>query len=79
GLNSVGLKRNNVPRESIANIRELYKVFFRSEMNVSQIMEKWPELVNAQDPHVVMFHDFVKGARRGVYKRTRRGGGTAED
>ena len=79
GLNSVGLKRNNVPRESIANIRELYKVFFRSEMNVSQIMEKWSELVDAEDPHVAMFHAFVKGARRGVYKRTRRGGGTAED
>lgn len=74
GLNSVGLKRNNVPRESIANIRELYKVFFRSEMNVSQVMEKWSELVKADDPHVAMFHEFVKKAKRGVYKRTRRGG-----
>lgn len=80
GLNSVGLKRNNVSRESIANIRELYKVFFRSEMNVSQVMEKWPELVKADDTHVSMFHDFVKKAKRGVYKRTRRGGaGSSEE
>ncbi len=79
GLNSVGLKRNNVSRESIASIRELYKVFFRSELNVSQVMEKWVELVNADDPHVTMFHDFVMCAKRGVYKRTRRGGSASEE
>ncbi|HMM59634.1 MAG TPA: hypothetical protein PKC25_05810, partial [Candidatus Rifleibacterium sp.] len=66
-------------RESIASIRELYKVFFRSEMNVSQVMEKWSEFVKADDPHVAMFHDFVKKAKRGVYKRTRRGGAGASE
>jgi UDP-N-acetylglucosamine acyltransferase len=74
GLNAVGLRRNNVSKESIACIKELYKVFFRSEMNVSQIMAKWEELVDAKDENVKLFHDFVKNAKRGVYKRTRRSG-----
>lgn len=70
GLNSVGLQRNNVSKESLANIKELYRVFFRSDMNVSQIMEQWEKLVKADDPMIKMFYDFVKEATRGVYKRT---------
>jgi len=70
GLNAVGLKRNNVSKESISAIKELYKVFFRSDMNVSQIMEKWEELVDAKDPLIQDFHNFVKAATRGCYKRT---------
>lgn len=72
GLNAVGLRRNNVSRESIASIKELYKVFFRSEMNVSQVLANWSELVDADDENVKLFHDFVKDAKRGVYKQTRR-------
>ncbi len=72
GLNAVGLRRNNVSKESLASIRELYKVFFRSEMNVSQVLSKWEELVDAKDENVKLFYDFVKSAKRGVYKRTRR-------
>jgi UDP-N-acetylglucosamine acyltransferase len=72
GLNTVGLQRNNVDKDSISNIKELYKVFFRSGMNVSQVMEKWPELVKADDPLVKQFHDFVKSATRGCYIRTPR-------
>lgn len=74
GLNSVGLKRNNVPKDSIINIRKLYKAFFCSELNVSQVLEDWENLVNFQDPYVKEFHDFIVSSRtssRGVYKRTR--------
>lgn len=73
GLNAVGLRRNSVSRESITNLKNLFKVFFRSDMNVSQIMGKWEEVVAAEDPYVKMFHDFVKTATRGVYKRIRGG------
>ena len=70
GLNTVGLQRNNVSKESLAHIKELYKVFFRSDKNVSQIMEQWENLVHADDPMVKQFHDFIKEATRGCYKRT---------
>ncbi len=79
GLNAVGLKRNNVPRESIANIRELYKMFFRSDLNVSQALQKWDEMVQADDIYVKMFHEFITRAKRGVYKRTRRGASGSEE
>ncbi len=73
GLNAVGLRRNNIDRESISNIRDLYKVFFRSELNVSQALSDWNNLVAAEDTYVKMFHDFIKASKRGVYKRTRHG------
>lgn len=71
GLNAVGLRRNGMPAESLANLKKLFKIFFRSDMNVSQVMEKWEELVDANDPYVKIFHDFVKDSTRGVIKKTR--------
>lgn len=71
GLNSVGLRRNMVSKESINNLRQLYKVFFTSELNVSQVLEKWSTLVDADDKFVTIFKNFVSNAKRGVYKRTR--------
>ncbi|GAB4274082.1 MAG: acyl-ACP--UDP-N-acetylglucosamine O-acyltransferase [Candidatus Rifleibacteriota bacterium] len=79
GLNTVGLRRNEVSKESIANIRQLFKVFFRSEMNVSQVMEKWDELVDSKDPYIQKFKEFILKSRRGVYKRTRKGPVSSED
>ena len=69
GLNAVGLRRNNVPRESISNLKNLYKVFFRSGMNVSQVLERWNELVAADDPYVQKFYEFIKNSNRGVCKK----------
>lgn len=71
GLNTVGLKRNEVYKESIANLRQMYKVFFRSNMNVSQVMNAWEESVNVSDPYVTKFYNFIKKSNRGVYKKTR--------
>lgn len=71
GLNSVGLRRNMVSKESLNNIKQLYKVFFTSELNVSQVLAKWDKLVNADDEFVTIFKNFIKNAKRGVYKRTR--------
>ena len=77
GLNSVGLRRNMVSKESINSIKQLYKVFFTSELNVSQVLEKWDSLVNTDDEFVLMFKSFITNARRGVYKRTRSANATA--
>jgi UDP-N-acetylglucosamine acyltransferase len=79
GLNAVGLRRNDVSKESIANIRQLFKVFFRSDMNVSQVIEKWDSLVDANDEQVKKFRAFIENSKRGVYKRTRKSGGSSED
>lgn len=71
GLNTVGLKRNGVPKESVEHIRDLFRFFFRSQRNVSQSKEQWRDELDAQDPYVQSFFSFVEGSNRGVYKRTR--------
>jgi UDP-N-acetylglucosamine acyltransferase len=71
GLNSVGLKRNGVPRESLEQIRQLFKLFFRSGLNVSQVLERRKTQSGPEDPYVKDFYDFIARSKRGVYKRTR--------
>jgi UDP-N-acetylglucosamine acyltransferase len=79
GLNAVGLKRNDVSKESITRIRQLFKVFFRSDMNVSQILEKWDDLVDSSDPLIQKFRAFVEKSNRGIYKRTRKSSVSSDD
>ncbi|MES2176486.1 MAG: acyl-ACP--UDP-N-acetylglucosamine O-acyltransferase [Gemmatimonadota bacterium] len=40
GLNSVGLARNNFPEDVVAELKRAYRLFFRSELNVTQAKEK---------------------------------------
>ncbi len=71
GLNAVGLKRNNVAKEGIDVIRLVYKVFFRSGLNVSQANEEMKKLPEAQHPLAQQFLEFVAASKRGIYKRVR--------
>jgi UDP-N-acetylglucosamine acyltransferase len=71
GLNSIGLRRNGVPREAIANIRQAYKLLFRSGLNQTQGKEKLMALPIAQDPYVREFLNFAAKSKRGVYARGR--------
>ena len=52
-------------------LKKLFRVFFRSDMNVTQVMSRWEELVDADDEYVKIFHDFVKSSTRGVCKKVR--------
>jgi UDP-N-acetylglucosamine acyltransferase len=40
GLNSVGLQRNNFPEEVVRELKRAYRIFFRSELNVTQAKER---------------------------------------
>ena len=40
GLNTVGMKRNNVPAESISELKEAYRVLYRSNQNLSTALER---------------------------------------
>ncbi|MFT5170682.1 MAG: UDP-N-acetylglucosamine acyltransferase, partial [Candidatus Marinamargulisbacteria bacterium] len=39
GVNMVGLRRSGLPKLAITEIKEIYKIFFRSGLNVAQAME----------------------------------------
>ncbi len=40
GLNSVGLQRNDFPEEVVRELKRAYRLFFRSELNLSQAKER---------------------------------------
>ena len=71
GLNAVGLRRNGFSKDAVETIRTLFKIFFRSQLNVSQAREQAAALPMASDPNVQTFLQFIKDSKRGIYKRTR--------
>ena len=65
GLNSVGLQRRGFSSESLDSIKEIYRVFYRQGLNVSQaleIVESWPTLT----PEQRIFLEFVRSSERGL-------------
>jgi UDP-N-acetylglucosamine acyltransferase len=40
GLNSVGLQRNNFPEDVVRELKRAYRLFFRSELNLTQARER---------------------------------------
>jgi UDP-N-acetylglucosamine acyltransferase len=65
GLNSIGLQRHGMPQETIAALKRAYRLFFNSDLNVGQALERakvdLPKL-----PEVDHFMSFVASSRRGV-------------
>ena len=64
-LNIIGLKRNGFSPESIRALRDLFKIFFVSGLNVSNAIEKIQNEVEML-PEVKEFIDFVKTSNRAV-------------
>lgn len=65
GLNSVGLERNGFPEEVRRELKRAYRLFFKSELNLSQAREK----ANAelqQFPEVQEFLRFFDNSDRGL-------------
>jgi len=65
GLNSVGLRRNNFPDEVVRELKRAYRLFFRSELNLSQAVQR-AEAELEPLPEVQEFVRFVSDTNRGV-------------
>jgi UDP-N-acetylglucosamine acyltransferase len=65
GLNSVGLQRNNFPEEVVRELKRAYRIFFRSELNVSQAKERAAAELKPF-PEVQELLRFVEESGRGV-------------
>jgi UDP-N-acetylglucosamine acyltransferase len=65
GLNSVGLRRNGFSEEVIRELKRAYRLFFRSELNVSQARAK-AETELHDYPEVQEFLRFLTATDRGV-------------
>ncbi len=67
GLNVVGLQRHGFSEESRQSIKDIYRIFYRSNLNVSQAIEKVEE-IKTLTPEQRIFLDFVKSSDKGICK-----------
>jgi UDP-N-acetylglucosamine acyltransferase len=65
GLNSVGLQRNNFPEPVVRELKRAYRMFFKSELNLSQARAKAQNELQ-QYPEVETFLQFLDDSDRGV-------------
>src|SRR5919205_2564964 len=56
GLNTVGLQRNGFPEDVIRELKRAYRLFFKSELNVSQARER----AQAELRHIPEVEEFLR-------------------
>jgi UDP-N-acetylglucosamine acyltransferase len=66
GLNSVGLQRNGFSEDTLRELKRTYRLLFRSDLNVSQALERARAELNLDTPEVGQLLDFVESSDRGV-------------
>jgi UDP-N-acetylglucosamine acyltransferase len=67
GLNKVGMDRANFSEEAKNIIKEMYKIIFRSKMNVTSALQKIDSEIEKL-PEVINVINFLKRADRGILK-----------
>ena len=67
GLNQVGLRRRNFPKESIQALQKAFKMLFFLRLNTSQALEKIQAEVE-MTPEVRTLVSFVQNSPRGIIK-----------
>jgi UDP-N-acetylglucosamine acyltransferase len=65
GLNTVGLQRRGFSEEVVAELKKAYRLFFRSELNLSQALEQAARELKPFD-EVKALMEFVENSGRGV-------------
>lgn len=65
GLNTIGLQRHGFSEEVLRELKRAYRLFFRSDLNVSQAMERVGEELEPY-PEVTELVKFVEASERGV-------------
>ena len=65
GLNSVGLQRRGFSAEVLSELKKAYRLFFRSELNVSQAMERATSELKPL-PQVQALMKFLAESERGT-------------
>jgi UDP-N-acetylglucosamine acyltransferase len=65
GLNLVGLQRHGFPQETIEILKRAYRLLFRSDLNVSQAVERIKSDLPGI-PEVRYLVEFIEGSERGI-------------
>jgi UDP-N-acetylglucosamine acyltransferase len=67
GLNTVGLRRHNIPAETILNIQEMYRIIYMTGLNVTHALDK-VEAEFPQSPERDHILDFIRSSDRGILR-----------
>ncbi len=65
GLNSIGLQRNGFSEDVVRELKRAYRLFFRSDLNVTQAMQR-AETELEMFPEVRELIRFVEASERGI-------------
>lgn len=69
GLNIIGLRRRGFSNERIKALKEMFKLFFYSDLNTTQAVEKIKEQFSqSEDKDEIL--DFIQSSQRGIIKKT---------
>ncbi|HOX09659.1 MAG TPA: acyl-ACP--UDP-N-acetylglucosamine O-acyltransferase [Candidatus Omnitrophota bacterium] len=69
-LNIVGIKRSGISAEAAAQIKRIYRLIYRSGLNVSQALAETAKL-GALAPEAEKMVSFIKSSERGICKHRR--------
>ena len=77
-LNVVGLKRSSIGEDAKAQIKKVYRMLYRSGLNVSNALAGISKL-GGLAPEAAHMVEFVKRSERGICKHRKTGAPSAED
>lgn len=70
GINIVGLQRNNIPTQAITEIKSLYKIIYRSTLNLRDALEEFKnkhgENISIETKAII---DFISNSKKGISKK----------
>jgi UDP-N-acetylglucosamine acyltransferase len=67
GLNTVGMKRKNISEESQRELKQAFKIVFRSALNTSQALERVRQELHSSE-ELEQFVRFIETSERGISK-----------
>ena len=68
-LNFEGLKRRNVPEESIANLKKAFKIIYRQQLTMEEAMKELGESELIKDAYVANLANHIRASLDGVQNR----------
>ena len=68
GINTRGLQKRNFSSETMAQIKEIYRIIYAQGLNLSEALEEVLKKIpaSAERTHIV---DFIRGSERGIVKK----------
>jgi UDP-N-acetylglucosamine acyltransferase len=67
GINSIGLRRRNIPNETIYQIQEIYRIIYQRGLNISDAVEFVETNLPASDERDNIIQ-FIRNSKRGIIK-----------